>query len=212
MEKSIAPEVIAAAEKPDSWFSYLPEDAPGFCLRTERALIWCEPGMKLGSWRAVHPRPPHRVLMEARGDTFVLHRSYFWDGMTVGTTRLRDLCATVRHDALYDALKEGARFPRAEADRALLRDMRRAGVHTAGLDYCITRIFGGFFLARDEEPTMLVMAVDPDEPFAPLEKPTARERAARDPLPADISLPRTRVTGKGATRPAAAEAAQGQAD
>ncbi len=117
--------------------------------------------MQLGYWRGLHPQPPHRVLMEARGDTFILHRHYVWDGMTVGETQPQDLAPTLLHDALYHALKEGADFPRAEADRAFLREMRRAGVGAAGLRYRLTRSFGGFFLRREEEPTMLVEKTAP---------------------------------------------------
>ncbi len=139
--------------------------------------------MKLGSWRGLHPQAPHRVLMEARGDTFVLHRHYVWDGMSVGETLPRDLCATLRHDALYHALKEGATFPRAEADRAFLRDMRRAGVGSAGLQYALIRCFGGFYMNPGKEPTLLVQQLPPETPFAPLEAPTPRERRAVNPLP-----------------------------
>ncbi len=186
VEKAISPDVIAGAQEAGSWYSYLPAHSPGFCLRTERALIWREPGMKLGYWRGLHPRPPHRVLMEARGDTFILHRHYVWDGMTVGETLPRDLCATLRHDALYHALKEGADFPRAEADRAFLRDMRRAGVAGAGVDYRLIRCFGGFYLKRGDEPTLLVQRTSPETPAAPLEPATPRERRAINPLPAEL--------------------------
>ncbi len=182
----ISEEVIADAKAPTSCYSYLPERAPGFCLRTERALIWREPGMKLGYWRGLHPNPPHRVLMEARGDTFILHRHYVWDGMSVGETTPRDLCATLRHDALYHALKEGAQFPREEADRAFLRDMRREGVGGAALDYALIRCFGGLYLKRSGEPTMLVQPTSPRTRPAPLEPRTPRERRARNPLPVGI--------------------------
>ncbi len=187
--KSITAEVVEAAAEPDSWFSYLPEYAPGFCLKTERALVWREPGMNLGSWRGRHPAPPHRVVMEARGDTFVLHRSYVWDGMSLGETHLRDLAPTLRHDALYHALKEGAAFARSEADRALRRDMRRAGVPLPALDYVVVRAFGGLFMKPEAEKTLLVEPMPPDAPFSPLEAPTRRERAAKNPLPGAVALP-----------------------
>ncbi len=160
-QKSIAPEVVAAAQVPGNWYSYMPERAPGFCLCTERAFTWSEPGMQLGCWRGLHPDPPHRVLMEARGDTLTVYRHYLWDGMTVGKTQPRDLLPTLRHDALYHALKEGASFPRAEADRAFLRDMRRAGMPCPGLTYALIRTFGGFFLDREAVPTMLVEELVP---------------------------------------------------
>ncbi len=183
VEKSISPAVIAEAQKPTSWYSYLPGRAPGFCLQTERALIWREPGMALGYWRGLHPSSPHRVLMEARGDTFILHRHYVWDGMTVGETQLRDLLPSLRHDALYHALKEGARFSRAEADRAFLRDLRRAGVGDAGLQYGLIRCFGGLYLSQDAEPTLLLRSTSPATLPAPLEKVTPRERQAQNPIP-----------------------------
>ncbi len=154
--KSIAPAVVAGAQQPGAWYSYHAARAPYFCLCTERELRWQEPGMQLGHWRGLHPQAPHRVLMEARGDTLIVHRHYMWDGMTVGETQPRDLLPTLRHDALYHALKEGANFSRAEADRALLRDMRRAGVPAAWWKYRLTRCFGGLYLDPDAEPTMLV--------------------------------------------------------
>ncbi len=157
--KSISPAVVAGAQEPTSWYSYMPERAPDFCLCSERSFVWHEPGMQLGHWRGLHPAAPHRVLMEARGDTFILHSHYVWDGMTVGETQPCDLLPTLRHDALYHALKEGASFSRAEADRAFLRDMRRSGVSGAWLKYRLTRLFGGFFLTRDAERTMLLRPV-----------------------------------------------------
>ncbi len=174
--KSISAEVVAGAQQPTSWYSYMPERAPGFCLCTQRAIIWHEPGMQLGYWRGLHPAPPFRVLMEARGDTFILHRHYVWDGMTVGVTLPRDLLPTLRHDALYHALKEGARFPRVEADRAFLRDMRRAGVSGAWVDYCLIRCFGSLYLVPAPMRTMLVLQTSPDVPPAPLEEPVLWER------------------------------------
>ncbi len=155
-EKKISPAVVEGAKKPASWYSYMPERAPYFCLCTEKEIIWREPGMNLGYWQGLHPQAPHRVLMEAQGDTFKVHRHYVWDGMTVGETLPRDLYATLRHDALYHALKEGATFSRAEADRAFLRDMRREGVPGAGMKYRLTRWFGGFYLKPDAAPTMLL--------------------------------------------------------
>ncbi len=182
----MSPAVVAEAQRSDSWYSYLPEHAPGFCLRTERALVWREPGMRLGFWRGVHPSPPHRVVMEARGDTFILHRHYVWDGMSVGETLPCDLLPSLRHDALYHALKEGAEFPRAEADRAFLRDMRRAGVSGAGWDYALIRCFGGFYLKRQGQPTLLLQRSSPLHEAAPLELPSARERGAVNPLPEGV--------------------------
>ncbi len=185
-EKTISPAVVEGAKKPTSWYSYIPERAPGFCLCTERALTWREPGMNLGYWRGLHPTAPHRVMMEARGDTFILHRHYVWDGMTVGDTLPRDLYSSLRHDALYHALKEGADFPRAEADQAFLRDMRRERVPAAGLGYALIRCFGGLYVNREGKPTMLVQETSPETPAAPLETPTRREQMAENPLPPEL--------------------------
>ncbi len=185
-EKKIAPAVVQGAARPESWYSYLPEQAPGFCLCTERSLVWRDPDMNLGYWRGLHPQSPCRVIMEARGDTFILHRHYVWDGMTVGETLPRDLYPTLRHDALYHALKAGASFPRAEADRAFLRDLRRQKVPAAGLGYALVRCFGGLYLNREEEPTLLVQKTSSQLPAAPLPAPTARELRAENPLPPEI--------------------------
>lgn len=167
--KSIHSEVVRQGREPGSWYTYLPDRAPGFCLRTRHAFIWEDPFLELGYWRGVHPRVPHRVLMEARGHTLILHRRYVWDGRTVGCTRARDLLPTLRHDALYHALKEGAPLSRRAVDRAFLRDERAAGVKGAWFHYACIRLFGGWFNLREREPTLLVRPTHPMMPAAPLE-------------------------------------------
>lgn len=156
LPKSIAPEVVQQARKPGSWYSHLPERDPHFCLRTETSLKWHDPKLKLGYWKGLHPESPHRVLMEAKGDTLIVHRHYVWDGCTVGETKMRDLLATLRHDALYHALKEGADFSRRQVDLAFWRDQERADVGFAWLNYLCVRLFGGFYNRSQGEKTMLI--------------------------------------------------------
>lgn len=160
LPKSIAADVVQQASEPDSWFAYMPERAPGFCLRTNTLVKWQDPRMQLGYWRGVHPEAPHRVLMEARGDTLIIHRNYVWDGCTVGVTHVRDLLATLRHDALYHALKEGADFSRRGVDLAFLRDQRQAGIAGAWFNYACIRLFGGFYNRSHGEKTMLICPDD----------------------------------------------------
>lgn len=155
--KSLAPEVIEGAQKKDSWYGYLPQYAPNFCLITQETLTWKDPQMNLGHWRALHPKAPHRLLMEAHGDTFILHRHYVWDGMTWGRTETRDLLPTLLHDALYHALQDNAPFPRREADLAFLRARRAAHAHHAYGEYLAIRWFGGLFnKAHGGEKTIIV--------------------------------------------------------
>ncbi len=167
--KSIHPEVVQRGREAGSWYTYLPARAPGFCLRTRHAFIWEDASLDLGHWRGLHPRAPPRVLMEARGHTFILHRRYVWDGRTVGCTRLRDLLPTLRHDALYHGLKEGAPLSRRQIDRAFRRDERAARVRGTWFHYWCIRLFGGLFNRREGEATMLVQPVHPSEERAPLE-------------------------------------------
>ncbi len=161
LPKHINPEVVAQAGKADNWYSYLAERAPGFCLQTNTALIWQDPELYLGYWKGVHPEPPHRVLMEARGHVFILHRHYVWDGCSVGDTRLRDLLPTLRHDALYHALKEGADFSRRDADLAFLRDQRSIGSGSPWFNYACVRLFGGLYNHPGPEKTMLIIPESP---------------------------------------------------
>jgi|GEM_PF-1910405 len=163
LPKSIAPEVVQQAAKPGSWYSHLPEHDPHFCLRTETSLKWKDPQLQLGYWKGLHPESPHRVLMEARGDTLIVHRYYVWDGCTVGETKMRDLLATLRHDALYHALKEGADFSRRQVDLAFLRDQEQADVSFAWLNYLCIRLFGGFYNRSQGEKTMLIYPTPNDE-------------------------------------------------
>ncbi|MBQ8517732.1 MAG: hypothetical protein IJ498_09165 [Akkermansia sp.] len=169
--KQISPEVRAAAARPDSWYAWLPERSPGFCLITRHAVVWRDLEMNLGCWRARHPLPPHRMMMEARGDTFILHRRYIWDGMTWGCTRPRDLMPTLLHDALYHALQNGAPVSRREIDRLFLRLRRQNGEGSAYAEYLGIRIAGGLFNAAGEKGSLLIetepsppAALEPDRP------------------------------------------------
>lgn len=155
-QKEIAPEVTAAAQQKDCWYGYLPQRAPYFCLITKEKLVWKDAQMHLGHWRAFTPDSPHRLLMEAHGDTFTLYRHYVWDGMTWGRTETRDLFPSLLHDALYHALQDNAPFPRREADRAFLRARRASHVRTAYGEYLLIRWFGGLFNGAHEEKTILV--------------------------------------------------------
>ena len=165
--KQISPEVRAAAAQPGCWYAYLPERSPGFCLITRHAIVWRDLEMNLGRWRALHPESPHRVLMEARGDTFILHRRYIWDGMTWGCTRPQDLLPTLLHDALYHALQNGAPVSRREIDR--LR--RQNGKLFAYAEYLGIRIAGGLYNAAGDKGSLLIegqgdapAALEPDRP------------------------------------------------
>lgn len=160
VSKRIMPEVVQQANKPGNWFTYMPERAPGFCLRTDTDLVWKDPLLQLGYWQGIHPQAPHRVLMEARGDVFIIHRNYVWDGCTVGDTLLRDLLPSLRHDALYHALKEGAQFSRRQADLAFLRDQRKAKIGMAWFNYLCVRLFGCFYNRPNQQKTMLVYPID----------------------------------------------------
>lgn len=163
--KSLAPEVVAEAQQKGSWYGYLPQYAPYFCLITQETLVWKDPQMNLGYWRAKHPSPPHRLLMEAHGDTFTLYRHYVWDGMTWGRTEKRDLLPSLLHDALYHALQDKAPFPRREADRAFLRARRASHVYNAYGEYLAIRWFGGVFNGAHEGQRTIVVEALPHPPL-----------------------------------------------
>ncbi|MBQ2380188.1 MAG: hypothetical protein II295_07335 [Akkermansia sp.] len=169
LHKQIAPEVQHAAQKADNWYTYMPQYSPGFCLRTRRAIVWQDPALNLGYWRGLHPQPPHRVLMEARGNTLILHRRYVWDGNSVGTTRMNDLMPSLRHDVLYHALKEGAPVSRQAIDQAYMRDCKRYGVIPARFHYTALRLFGGIFNRMGQHNTLIIQPTTPDTPPARLE-------------------------------------------
>ncbi|MBQ3217703.1 MAG: hypothetical protein IJB33_02385 [Akkermansia sp.] len=169
LHKRIAPEVQQAAQKEDNWYTYMPHRAPGFCLRTRRAIVWKDSGMNLGYWRGLHPQAPHRVLMEARGDTLILHRRYVWDGNSVGTTHAEDLMPSLRHDVLYHALKEGAPLSRAAIDRAYRADCQRYGATFNRLHFITLRLFGGLFNRLGQHGTLIIRPITPQTPPTPLE-------------------------------------------
>lgn len=168
--KQIAPEVRAMGRESDSWFAYLPERDPGFCLITRRAVVWFDPQMQLGHWRAKLRKPPYRVLMEARGNTFVLHRRYVWDGRSWGCTHEEDLLPTLLHDSLYQALQAGAPFPRSMADDAYLRAEKRIKMQvTAYREYAAVRVFGGLFNRFGNAEDLLIERLPAETPLTPLE-------------------------------------------
>lgn len=181
--KQIGPEVKEAGRQQAAWFAYLPERDPGFCLITRRAVVWHDPQMQLGCWRAKLRKPPYRVLMEARRDTLVLHRRYVWDGRSWGCTHAEDLLPTLLHDALYHALHAGAPFPRSQADAAYLRAEKRIKMQiTAYREYAAVRTFGALFNSLGEAEDLLIEPLPPCTPLAPLEpdrpEPLAGEQEA----------------------------------
>ncbi len=169
LNKSISPEVQQAAQSPESWYTFMPHRAPGFCLRTRHAIVWEDDSMDLGYWKGLHPQPPHRVLMEARGSIFILHRRYVWDGNSVGVTTPNDLMPSLRHDALYHALKEGAPISRRAIDKAYREDCRQHGSEIGTWRYFSLRLFGGIFNRLGQRNTLIIVPTTPDSPPAPLE-------------------------------------------
>ncbi len=169
LHKRIAPEVQQEAQKADNWYTYMPHHAPGFCLRTRQAVVWKDKGLNLGYWRGVHPQAPHRVLMEARGNTLILHRRYVWDGNSVGTTQAADLMPSLRHDVLYHALKEGAPLSRAAIDAAYRADCQRYGADFSYVHYITLRLFGGIFNRLGQHGTLIIQPTTPQTPPVKLE-------------------------------------------
>ena len=169
LHKRISPEVQQAAQKKDCWYTFMPHRAPGFCLRTRHAIVWKDESLNLGYWRGLHPRPPHRVLVEARGHTLILHRRYVWDGNSVGTTQPADLMPSLRHDILYHALKEGAPISRRAIDQAYRTDCERMGIDFSTPRYAVLRLFGGVFNDLGQHGTLIIQHTSPHIPPAPLE-------------------------------------------
>lgn len=166
ISKQITPDVIQGAQTRDAWYQYLPDRAPGFCLRTTRTLIWKDPVLHLGYWRGVDPKRPRRTYMEARDDTLIIYPGYIWDGMTIGTTTAADLPSTLLHDALYHALAAGAYFPRIFADLAFLRQRRFAGLPGTRLQYRAIRLFGWPSSLPHGAPTLRIIPISPASPTA----------------------------------------------
>ena len=160
--KQLAPEIVAAGQAPDGWYEYMPEYAPYFCLKTRRTITFDDPRMHLGYWRALHPEPPHRVLMEARGSRLILHRSFVWDGMSFGKTVPHELIPSLLHDALYYARQGGAPVSRREVDRAFLRACRQYQTPGPYTSYLGVRVFGGFFGIPPGGVPPLVEVLSPD--------------------------------------------------
>lgn len=171
--KQLAPELVEYGKCPDAWYEYMPEYAPYFCLKTRHAIEYKDPQMKLGYWRLLHPLPPHRVMMEARGDTLILHRSFVWDGVSFGRTEPRELIPSLLHDALYYALQGNAPFSRREADLAFLRACRRYNCSGKYTSYLSVRLLGDFFGKPEGTIAPIVEITTPSTPPAPLE-PDAR--------------------------------------
>lgn len=166
--KQLAPDVVACGQKEDSWYEYMPQYAPYFCLKTRYSLAWLDPEMQLGYWRLLHPEPPHRVIMEARGDTLLLHRGFVWDGVSFGKTELRELVPSLLHDALYYARQGNAPIPRREADLVYLRAARRYGCSSKYTNYLGVRAFGGFFGKPEGVVPPLLEITTPETPPAAL--------------------------------------------
>lgn len=167
--KQLAPELVEYGKGTEAWYEYMPEYAPHFCLKTRFAIVYTDSQMQLGYWRLLHPLPPHRVMMEARGDSLILHRCFVWDGVSFGRTEPRELMPSLLHDALYYALQGNAPFSRREADMAFLRACRRYNCSGKYTSYLSVRAFGGFFGKPEGTIAPIVEVTSPATPPAPLE-------------------------------------------
>ena len=166
--KQLSPAVVTAGLRSDSWYEYMPEFAPYFCLKTRCHLIYTDEEAQLGYWRALHPLPPHRVLMEARGHSLILHRSFVWDGMSFGNTEPSALLPSLLHDALYFARQGDAPVSRREVDLIFLRACRKYGCSGKYSAYFGIRSFGGLFGKPPGVLPLIIQHISPDVPPAPL--------------------------------------------
>ncbi len=148
--------IIKEGKKKESWYIYDPEYDDRYCLRNRFPMGWQLKGVNLGHWQGYSPTPPHRLVMEARGEFFFLTEDYHWDGLSVGKTRYNDLEASLLHDALYHAIKEGAPIDRVIADNAFFQAQRENKGSSPYMSYALLRLFGGFYNRPDEEKTLLI--------------------------------------------------------
>lgn len=159
--KTLDPAIAEAAKQEDCWYRYDASKAPGFCLTTKKTIIWTDPKVQVGYWKGRSPYPPHPVIMEARGNTFILYAGYEWDGNSVGHTEFAHLMPSLRHDALYHALKEGAPLDRAQIDAAYKADCEQYGATIDGLAYGALRLFGGAFNDAGMHGTLIIEKTTP---------------------------------------------------
>lgn len=159
--KTMDPAIAQEAQKEDCWYSYDAAKAPGFCLTTKKTITWTDPNVNVGYWRGRSIYAPNPVLMEARGNTFIVYAGYVWDGNSVGHTELAHLMPSLRHDALYHALKEGAPLNREEIDAAYKADCERYGASIDGLAYGALRLFGGAFNDAGMKGTLIIELTSP---------------------------------------------------
>lgn len=171
--KQMAPQVEEYGRKPGSWYEYMPEYAPYFCLQTRYAVVYHDAEMQLGYWRILHPEPPHRVLVEGRGNTLIIHRNFVWDGISFGKTVPAELLPSLLHDSLYFARRGKAPFSRREADKAFLRACKAYKCKGAYTAYISVRALGGFFGAPSSVQPPLIELTTPETAPAPLDPDAA---------------------------------------
>lgn len=138
------------------WYLFLPEEAPGACLKTALDLHWkFPPSLDLGEWKAYRPSD-HKLIMEAKGSEFILYRGYVWDGATIGITTVALLAPTVVHDALYHALMHKAPINRSVADSVFRELMNQHRFPAATRYYYGARYAGTVFNNPDNPPTLIM--------------------------------------------------------
>lgn len=164
--KEIDERVIRDAARKGSWYEFLPEQYPGFCLRTTCIMICSSPQMNIGYWSSYDSDEPHKIMMEARGHILVIYPGYVWDGKTIGTTTPADLQSTLIHDALYHALASGADFPRSEADKVYRRCRNQQNLPHADFEYRIIRLFGWWSSRPHGKRSMVVKMLTPESPWS----------------------------------------------
>lgn len=168
--KTLSPQIAEDAAKADCWYLYDATKAPGFCLTTKRDIVWEDETVNVGYWKGYSPSQPNRLVMEGKGNTFIVYAGYEWDGNTIGHTDPQHLMPSLRHDALYHALKEGAPLDRAEIDAAYKADCEKYGAELDALTYGAIRMFGGSFNDAGAHGTLIVKKMEPKKPVKPAVK------------------------------------------
>lgn len=168
--KTLSPQIAEDAAKPDCWYTYDAEKAPGFCLTTKHDIVWEDEKVNVGYWKGYSPSQPDRLVMEGRGNVFIVYAGYVWDGNSIGHTDYQHLMPSLRHDALYHAIKEGVEIDRAEIDAAYKADCEKYGAELDTLTYGAIRMFGGSFNDAGAHGTLIVKKPAPKKSTNPTKK------------------------------------------
>lgn len=140
----------------NDWYKKVKLPDGSILYETTKEVCWTSPrsNANFGYWTASYPWNKKRVI-KATGNAVTIYPGYAWDGMTVGSTTVKELKPSLIHDALLHAYSQKAPIKRKQADLAFYDLLGEKKMDSRLVYYPLVRSFGWAFLNKDKSSLII---------------------------------------------------------